>query len=199
MMHMQQERDMANKFILSILKYKCHRETCGTYASYAIGRCAGKQMGGFIMETHKKRISRGLIVIGVLVVLLAVFYVYVHFSTTPEEEAYAAAVQRVVELSDERYNKAQQEEEEKIAREKETESRPRYVEKVAREKEAAAQPYFDKYREEYVVKEGDGYLVKMPVQEMLNDKVVKEYTYEIYVEERNGEYVVVSMNRKESE
>lgn len=30
MMRMQQERDMANKFILSILKHKCHRETCGT-------------------------------------------------------------------------------------------------------------------------------------------------------------------------
>lgn len=152
----------------------------------------------FILEEQKKKISLGLILIGILVVILVFFYIYVHISTTPEEEAYAAAVQRVVELSDEQSNKARQEEEEKIAWEKETESRPRYVEKVAREKEAAAQPYFDKYREEYVVKEEDGYLVKMPVQEMLNDKVVKEYTYEIYVEERDGKYVVTSMERKES-
>lgn len=145
------------------------------------------------MEVQKKRISLGLIAIGVLVVLLVVFYIYVHFSTTPEEEAYAAAVQRVVELSDERYNKTQQEKEE----DEET-SAPRYVEKIARKKEAEAQPYFDKYREEYVSKEGDGYLIKMPVQEMLDYEVVQEYTYEIRVEERDGEYVVVSMDRRES-
>ena len=30
MMHMQQERDIVNKFILSILKHKCHRGTCDT-------------------------------------------------------------------------------------------------------------------------------------------------------------------------
>ena len=143
------------------------------------------------METQKKRVSRGLIVIGALVVILAVFYIYVHFSTTPEEKAYAAAVQRVVELSDEQYNKAQQGNEED-----EEES---YVEKIARKKEEEAQPYFDKYRQEYVSKEGDGYLVEMPVQEMLDYKVVQEYIYEIYVEERDGEYVVVSMNRKEFE
>lgn len=150
------------------------------------------------MEEKKKRISLGLIVIIVLVVVLAIFYIYVHLSTTPEEEAYAAAVQRVVELSDEQYNKAHQEGEEKIAGKKEAETRPYYVEKIAREKEVAAQPYFDKYREEYVVKEENGYLVKMPVQEMLNDKVVQEYVYEIRVEERDGEYVVVSMERKET-
>ena len=148
------------------------------------------------MEVQKKRISLGFIVIGVLVVLLAIFYIYVHFSTTPEEEAYAAAVQRVVELSDEQYNKALREKEEKDARERETESRPYYVEKVAREKEEA-QPYFDKYRKEYVSKDGDGYLVELPVQEMLDYKVVEEYTYKIRVEERDGEFVVVSMERKD--
>lgn len=146
------------------------------------------------MDVQKKRISLGLIVIGVLAVLMAVFYIYVHFSTTPEEEAYAAAVQKVVELSDEQYNKAQQEKE----GDEET-SAPRYVEKIAREKEAEAQPYFDKYRKEYVSKEGDSYLVKLPVQEMLDYEVVQEYTYEIRVEERNGEYVVVSMDKKDSE
>ena len=145
-------------------------------------------MGGFVLGEQKKRISLGFIVIGVLVVILAIFYIYVHISTTPEEEAYAAAVQRVVELSDEQYNKANQGEEDES-----------YVEKIAREKEEEAQPYFDKYRKEYVSKEGEGYLVELPVQEMLDYKVVKEYAYEIYVEERDGKYVVVSMNRKESE
>lgn len=141
------------------------------------------------MGEQKKRISLGFIVIGVLVVILAIFYIYVHISTTPEEEAYAAAVQRVVELSDEQYNKAN-----KANQEEEDES---YVEKIAREKEEEAQPYFDKYRKEYVSKEGEGYLVELPVQEMLDYKVVKEYAYEIYVEERDGKYVVVSMERKE--
>ena len=84
------------------------------------------------MEEQKKRISLGVIVIGVFVVILAVFYAYVHFSTTPEEEAYAAAVQRVVELSDEQYNKAQKKKE----KEENEENSPRYVEKIAREKQA---------------------------------------------------------------
>ena len=144
------------------------------------------------MEEQKKKISRSLIVIGIFVVILVFFYIYVHISTTPEEEAYAAAVQRVVELSDEQYNKARQENE----NESYVEKAKKYMEKMAREKEEEAQPYFDKYRKEYVSKEGDGYLVELPVQEMLDYKVVQEYTYEIYVEERAGEFVVVSMERK---
>lgn len=192
MMHMQQERDTANKFSESILPYRCHRETCGTYISTAgEKRSVGmhrKQMGGFILETQKKKRPLGVIIIGVFVVVLAAFYIYVHVSTTPEEKAYAAAVQRVVELSDERYQKAQQDEEE--------EEKESYVEKIARKQEEA-RPYFDKYRKEYVAKEGEGYLVRMPVQEMLDDKVVAEYTYEIRVEKKDGEYAVVSMDKTE--
>lgn len=148
-------------------------------------------MGGFKLEEQKKRIFFGLIVVGVFVVILAVYYAFVHFSTTPEEEAYAAALQRVVELSDEKYNKAQQE--------GENNGKESYVEKIAREKEEESRPYFDKYRKEYVSKEGDGYLVELPVQDMLNEKVVREYIYEIYVEEKDGEYIVVSMDRNEKD
>lgn len=138
------------------------------------------------MEKNKKGISLGLIVIGVLVLILAVYYIYVHFTTTPEEEAYAAAVQKVVELSDKKNNSTPEEDEE-------TES---YVEKLAKEEEEGTQPYFDEYREKYVSKEKDGYLVRLPVQEMLNYEVVQEYTYEVYVEEKDGKYTVITMERK---
>lgn len=144
------------------------------------------------MEEKKKKIPLSFIIIGVLVVFLAAYYIYVYFSTTPEEKAYAAAVQKVVELYDERSNKAQQEKEEE---EDKTES---YVEKIAKEEETEARPYFDEYREKYVSKPEDGYLVELPVQEVINSEVVREYIYEIQVEEKDGEYTVVSMERKES-
>ena len=142
------------------------------------------------MEEKKKKIPLSFIIIGVLVAFLAAYYIYVHFSTTPEEEAYAAAVQRVVELFDEKSNKAQQEKEEE---EDKTES---YVEKIAKEQEQEARPYFDTYHKEYVTKEEGGYLVELPVQEIMNSKVIQEYTYEIHVKGENGAYTVVSMEKK---
>lgn len=143
------------------------------------------------MEMKKKKIPLGLIVMGALLAILAVYYIYVHLSTTPEEEAYAAAVQKVVEYFDEKNQKAQKQENEG------EEDAKSYVEEIAKEKEAETHPYFDKYREKYVKKDGDGYLVELPVQEMKNDKVVKESVYEIQVKENDGNYAVTSMDRKE--
>ncbi len=138
------------------------------------------------MGKNKKRVSFGLIILGFLIFVLVVYYIYVHFTTTPEERAYAAAVQKVVEVFNEKSGAAAKDEEEK------TES---YVEKLAKD-EDEVQPYFDEYQEKYVSKKKDGYLVKLPVQEMLNYEVVREYTYEVYVEEKDGEYTVVSMEQK---
>lgn len=146
--------------------------------------------GRFWFGREEKKVPLSIIIIGVLALLLAAYYIYVHVSTTPEEEAYAAAVQRVVELFDERSNKAQQEKEEE---EEKTES---YVEKIAKEEELEARPYFDTYHKEYVSKEKDAYLVELPVQEILNSKVIQEYTYEIRVKEKDGKYTVVSMEKR---
>ena len=151
-------------------------------------------LGGFILEEKKKKIPLSIVIIGVLVVFLAAYYIYVNISTTPEEEAYAAAVQKVVELFDEKSNKAQQEEQKD--KEEKTES---YVEKIAKEEEQEARPYFDKYRKEYVKKENDSYRVELPVQEIMNSKVIREYTYEISVMEKDGKYIIDSMERKEIE
>lgn len=141
------------------------------------------------MEKEKKnKISLGFIIVGALVLVLAVYYIYVHFTTSPEEEAYGAAVQKIVEISDEKNSKSEEESSSKS-----------YVEELAKDEDKEAQPYFDKYREEYVSKEKDGYLVELPVQEMLNYEVVREYTYEVHVQEKNGVYTVTSMERKNKE
>lgn len=143
------------------------------------------------MEVKKKKVPIGLVIAGVLVVFLAVYYCFTYFTTTPEEKAYAAAVKRVVELSDEAYNKKNQEKEEE-------ESSKSYVEEIAKEQEEEARPYFDEYRKEYVKKEEGGYLVELPVQEILNSIVVNEYIYEIHVVEKDGTYHVSSMEKKDS-
>lgn len=141
------------------------------------------------MGKDKKRgIPLGVIIIGGLIVILAVYYIYVSFSTSPEEEAYGAAVQKIVEYSDKENSRPEEET-----------SSESYIEKLAKDEEKKAQPYFDKYRKEYVTKEKDGYLVELPVQEMLNYEVVREYTYVVHVQEKDGEYTVISMERKNKE
>ena len=138
-------------------------------------------------KEKKKEITLGFIVLGVLVLILAVYLIYVRVTTTPEEEAYNAAVREIVELSDNKKNQSEEE------------TSKSYIEELAKEEEKEAQPYFDKYREEYVSKEKDGYLVELPVQEMLNYEIVREYTYEVHVQEKDGEYIVTSMERKNTE
>jgi hypothetical protein len=108
----------------------------------------------------------------------------VHFTTTPAEKAYAAAVQKVVESYEKKNNTSQQDE---------TDS---YVEQLAKDEENV-QPYFDKYREEYVTEEAGSYRVVLPVEEILEEEVVREYTYEILVKEENGTFTVVSMEKTE--
>lgn len=143
-----------------------------------------------------KKFKTGLIVVLVVVVLLGVYYTYVHFTTTPQEKAYAAAVQRVVEISDEKYNEMIKKQEESADQNADKEG---YLEKIARKEEAFAQPYFDIYREKYVTKEENTYIVELPVQEMIKDQVVSEYTYKIIVEEKNGTYEVVSLEKQKIE
>ncbi len=141
------------------------------------------------MKMEKKKLSRSLLIIGILVAFLAAYYIYVYFSTTPEEEAYAAAVQQMVENFDEARIKKNQNKEEEAS------STKSYVEKMAKEEEAEKQLSFDKYRKEYVSEEEGGYLVEMPVKEILGEKVVEEYTYKIHVQEKDGVYKVVSMEK----
>lgn len=140
-----------------------------------------------------KKLKTSLIIVLAVVILLGGYYTYVHFTTTPEEKAYAAAVRRVVEISDAKYNEMIKKQEENADQNADNEG---YLEKIARQEEAVAQPYFDIYREKYVTKDENVYIVELPVQEMIKDQVVSEYTYKILVEEKNGEYEVVSLEKQ---
>lgn len=140
-----------------------------------------------IMKTNRKKFTIVGIVLGIVVLLLAGYYTYVYFTTSPEEKAYNLAVQKIVEQSDERKNQSG-----------ENPSKS-YLEEMAKEEEDDAQPYFDIYRKEYVSEEKEGYLVTIPVEEMRDEQTVMTYTYEVHVENKNGTLSVTSMERKTSE
>lgn len=141
------------------------------------------------MKEKLKGLPIWLYVTAGLVLAAVIWFAVFHFSMSEEEKAYNTALRYVGEMLDEKMAAKPQKEEKSTAP----------IEQLAKKKETGkAKPYFEKFAEQYVTAGEKGtYQVLIEVKEMIEstDVVTKKYTYDVTVEEKDGEYEVTDWER----